>query len=290
MKPEVSIIIPTLGRETLYPLLEMLLNQEVEFSFEIILIPQIKLKEELLSDERIKYFYEPLGKGFAYYRNAGIKKSRGKVLAFIDDDELPMNCSWLKFITNSIINGEFKVATSGVYIKLGEGYVTDSISLLGFPGGGAIGFKTMWRVDENDITEHLSAGNLAIDKTLMNKLNNFSNEYRLGQEDVNLSDKLKDKNIKVKYIDEATVYHVARKGFIRFIQWNILRGKAAKIYISHNKGGSRIMNRLSSSLKILKIVSLTRTRYLPGVILMMLNLYFWQFWGALTTTIFKQTE
>ena len=84
MSPKVSIIIPTLGRETLYPLIDNLLRQETNIPSEIILVPQVKLKEELLQDERIKYFYEPLGKGFAYYRNIGINESKGDVLAFID--------------------------------------------------------------------------------------------------------------------------------------------------------------------------------------------------------------
>ena len=88
MNPKVSKIIPPLGRESIYPLIYKLLKQKVDFLFEIILIPQVKLKEELLEDKRIKYFYEPLGKGFAYYRNRGISQSNGNILAFIDDDEL----------------------------------------------------------------------------------------------------------------------------------------------------------------------------------------------------------
>jgi glycosyltransferase involved in cell wall biosynthesis len=280
-EPKASIIIPTLGRETLYPLIDNLLEQEVGFSFEIVLIPQVTLKEELLNDSRIRYFYEQLGKGFAYYRNKGINESKGDVVVFIDDDELPMNNLWLDCITAPILKGEEDVATAGVYIKLGEGYLTDSISLLGFPGGGAIGFKTMWNVDENNVTEHLCSGNLAINKNLLNKLSNFSNEYKHGKEDVNLADKLIQNNIKIKYIEEATVYHVARKGYVNFIKWNMLRGKSSKEYVSINKGGSKIMNRFSSSLRILKKVSVSRTRYLPGVSFMMFSQYLWELLGAL---------
>ena len=280
MSPKVSIIIPTLGRETLYPLIDNLLRQETNIPPEIILVPQVKLKEELLQDERIKYFYEPLGKGFAYYRNIGINESKGDVLAFIDDDELPMNYQWLQCITEPLVKGEEEVVTAGVRIKLGEGYITDSISLLGFPGGGAIGFKVMWRVDENNYTEHLCSGNFAISRKTLNKLNNFSNEYRYGKEDVNLADKLIGNKINIKYVEEATVYHVARKGFINFITWNMLRGKASKEYISINRGGGKIMNRFASSMKILRNVSMSKTQYLPGVILMMFNQYLWETIGA----------
>ena len=77
-------------------------------------------------------------------------------MAFIDDDELPKNYSWLYCITEPLIKGEEEVVTAGVDIKLGQGYLTDSISLLGFPGGGAVGFKTMWNVDENNATIQLT--------------------------------------------------------------------------------------------------------------------------------------
>ena len=281
MGPKVSIIIPTLGRETLYPLIEKLLKQEAAFSFEIILIPQVKLKEKLLEDERVKYFYEPLGKGFAYYRNIGINQSKGDILVFIDDDELPMNYQWLQYITKPIVIGDEEVVTAGVRINLGESYITDSISLLGFPGGGAIGFKTMWHVDEHDYTEHLCSGNFAISRKTLNEIKNFSKEYKHGKEDVHLADKLIRSKIKIKYIEEATVYHVARKGFINFIRWNILRGKASKDYIAINRGGGKIKNRFASSGRILKNVSKTRTRYLPGVILMMFNQYLWELIGTL---------
>ena len=281
MNPKVSIIIPTLGRESLYPLIDNLLKQKVAFSFELILIPQVKLKKELLKDKRIRCFYEPLGKGFAYYRNRGINESKGEILAFIDDDELPKNDSWLYCITETLIKGEEEVVTAGYDIKLGQGYLTDSISLLGFPGGGAIGFKTMWSVDENNNTEHLCSGNFAINKKTLNEVNNFSNEYRHGKEDVNLADKLIENKINIKYSEDATVYHIARKGFINFISWNILRGKASRDYISKNKGGDKIKKRLSSSMKIFKKVALTKTKYLPGVTFMMFNQYLCEFFGAL---------
>ena len=129
-----------------------------------------------------------------------------------------MDYSWLEIITKPIRQGEYQVVTAGVNIRLGEGYVTDSISLLGFPGGGAIGFRTMWKVDEKSNTDHLCSGNLAIEKTVLNRMHNFSNESRFGNEDVSLADKLIDAAICIKYVEEATVYHIARRGFFNFIK------------------------------------------------------------------------
>lgn len=283
MKPEVSIIIPTLGRETLYPLIDNLLKQKVNFSYEVVLIPQVQLKGNELKDKRIKIFYEPLGKGFAYYRNVGIKKSKGEILVFIDDDELPMSSHWLNGITKPILNGKEKVATSGVKIRLGQGYFTDCISLLGFPGGGAIGFKSMWEVNKEDYTQHLCSGNLAIISDLIKKIGNFEDSLKSGSEDVNLAEKLMQNNVKIKYLEEATVSHIARKGFFNFIKWNFLRGKSAAEYIKNKEGSGKVGNRLASSKRIL--AKTIKTKYSPGILFMMINQYLWQtagvIWGKL---------
>lgn len=276
MKPKVSIVIPTLGRETLYPLVKNLLKQKVNFGYEIVLIPQIRLRETLLKDERIKINYEPLGKGFAHYRNVGIEKSDGDIVVFIDDDELPMNNLWLSNITKLILSGKEKVVTAGVRIKLGQGYLTDSISLLGFPGGGAIGFKTMWHVDNKSHTTHLCSGNLAITKNLLSKIGNFDNSFKSGSEDVNLADRLVESKIKIKYSEEATVYHSARKGFINFVKWNYLRGKSAA-ELMKDKSSAKVSGRLSSSKRIL--AKTIKTKYFLGIWFVMFNQYLWQTTG-----------
>ena len=276
---KVSVIVPTLGRATLYPLIKKLLKQKVNFDYEIILIPQVKLKEKLLDNKKIKIFYEDLGKGFSYYRNVGIKNSSGKILAFIDDDELPMDNNWLSNIVSPIISGKEDATTAGVKIKLGEEYITDSISLLGFPGGGAIGFETMWEVNKKNYTQHLCSGNFAIKKEIIKKVGSFDNSLKSGSEDVNLADKLIQNKIKLLYVGKATVYHVSRKGFFNFIKWNYLRGKSAAEYMKTKKKEGKVGNRLKSSKKILK--KTLKTKYFIGVLFMMFNQYLFQTLGYL---------
>jgi glycosyltransferase involved in cell wall biosynthesis len=276
---KISIIIPTLGRKTLYPLIDCLLKQKIKLVYEIILVPQVKLKEELLKDKKIKIKYEPLGKGFAYYRNIGIEQSKGDIIVFIDDDELPINFLWLDTITKLIIQKKEKVVTAGVKIRLNQGYLTDSISLLGFPGGGAIGFRTMWGVTKENYTKHLCSGNLAISRKLLEEIGCFDRKGVHGNEDVRLADELIEKKIRIKYIEEATVLHVARKGFVNFVKWNILRGKSAKAYLDNSKKQGQISGRIGSSMRILGKVCRNNLFYLPGVVFMMINQYLWQFGG-----------
>lgn len=280
-KTKVSIVIPTLGRETLYPLIRNLLKQKVNFQYEIVLVPQVKLKENLLKNKKIKIHYEPLGNGFAYYRNVGIKLGKGEIIVFIDDDEIPMNLNWLSNITKLIIAGGQKVVTAGTMIELGQGYFTDSVSLLGFPGGGAVGFRIMWNVNKDYSTEHLCSGNLAIRKSILKKVGKFTHEMKNGNEDVNLADKLIKSKIKIHYSEDSTVYHIARKGYFNFVKWNYLRGKSNGDYLSSNKSGGKITNRLKSSLRILRNVSLGNTIYLPGVIFAMGNQYIFQTLGVI---------
>ncbi len=278
MKPLVSVIIPTLGRETLYPLIDNLLKQKTTFNYEIILIPQVKLKS-LPKDKRIKIYYEELGKGFAYYRNVGIKKSKGNILAFIDDDEMPMNDKWLSIITEPIRNKKEKVVTAGYKIELGKGYLTDCISLLGFPGGGAVGFEIMWPLKEKDYTYHICSGNFAIDCKTLVLVKDFSEDLKYGNEDVDLGDKLIANKIKIRYLKEVTVYHIARKGYVNFMRWNILRGKSVKEYLKNKKGNKKIGNRFASSGRILIKLIKSKPLYLPGVLFMMINQYMFQFLG-----------
>lgn len=224
--PFISVIIPTLVRNNLYLLVDALLQQDCSSSYEIILIPQKPFQKERLSDERIKIYSAAPNFGVSYYRNLGIQHARGEIVAFIDDDEMPQNAHWLKFLTQPIEKKSARITTAGSFIPLKQGYVADSISLLGYPGGAALGFKKLWEVDENNITKHLCSGNFAAEKTLLNQLGCFGGNLKEGKEDVFLSDKLESENIDILYIENATVNHLPRTNFVEFMRWHIQRGKA----------------------------------------------------------------
>src|SRR5271170_5558250 len=55
--------------------------------------------------ERIRYVFEPK-QGISHARNAGIKESRGEILAFIDDDETAEG-AWLQNLTANLHSGEW---------------------------------------------------------------------------------------------------------------------------------------------------------------------------------------
>ena len=275
---KVSVIIPTLGRDTLYPLIDKLLQQKVNFDYEIVLIPQVELNKSKLKDKRIKIFPEELGKGFSYYRNVGIKKSKGEIIVFIDDDELPKDNLWLKKITEPIIKGKEKVVTSGYEIKLRQGYLTDCISLLGFPGGGAIGFETMWPLKEKNYTYHLCAGNMALKKEVFNEIGLFNISLKLRNEDTEFNQRLEKSKYKIYYLYNNRVFHVARGGYFKTLKWFFYQGRSAyEINQIVKERKDLVANRFSSAGRILK--KTFKTKYFLGVLFMMAHQYLFQFLG-----------
>jgi hypothetical protein len=115
---------------------------------------------------------------------------------------------------------------------LGQWYIVDCISLLGYPWWWALGFEKIWVVDEKSkVTTHLCSGNFAIKKSLLSEIL-FSEDAIFGWEDNALAKKLLSFKIPILYQKEATVYHVSRN-FFQFLNWFKNRKKSLKhAYIS----------------------------------------------------------
>ncbi|HWU91612.1 MAG TPA: glycosyltransferase [Kofleriaceae bacterium] len=101
--PRVSVVVRSFNRlSTLSELLAALLDQDHD-SFEIVVVEQSTLRppadvarvEQLARDPRVRLLrHEPLGGPRA--RNVGVCASRGGVIVFIDDDDLPATRDWLR--------------------------------------------------------------------------------------------------------------------------------------------------------------------------------------------------
>lgn len=105
---QVSIIIPTLNRAILLKKCLSRLKEQSIGKTELIIVnngSQDETKQvisEFLNNPRFRYVYEPK-KGPSLARNRGFKKSRGEIIAFLDDDCL-VSRNWLgkirKFFKN----------------------------------------------------------------------------------------------------------------------------------------------------------------------------------------------
>ena len=100
--PRVSVIVRSYNRlGALAELLQALLAQDHD-SFEIVVVEQsterpaaeVAVVDALARDPRVRlHRFPPLGGPGA--RNAGVRASRGELLVFIDDDDLPSGRDWL---------------------------------------------------------------------------------------------------------------------------------------------------------------------------------------------------
>lgn len=277
MNPDISINIITFGRSSIYSLINKLFEQDIDLNYEIIIISEVPLDESKLSDDRIKIYYEPSGKGISYYRNKAILHSTSPIIILLDDDHLPMSNKWLDNLAKPIHDGNEMVTTAGYHIPLGHGYVADSISLLGFPGGGAIGFKDMWHVD-NGYTNHITGGNTAISKSLIEDIGGFNESLKFGTEDNYLNCLINERSVKIKYVDDAVILHEPRCSVSSFIKWHIKRGKATYDFKELGRfGGSYVKERMRSFKIIAKRTAFTK--YFPMVMFLLFNQYFWNLTG-----------
>jgi glycosyltransferase involved in cell wall biosynthesis len=277
-RPAVSIVIPTLGRETLYSLLEAIRTQDIEKPFEIVLVTDNGLDEARIDRSLTNVIHSGAGRGIASRRNEGFRSAAAEIVVFIDDDERPLNDSWLKSLVEPLLDTGETVATSGVAVPTGQGFIADIISSLGFPGGGSIGFKRMWSVDSGGHTAHICTGNFAIRKEALQMLGGFNEGLKHGAEDTYLARRLEAEGIRAVYVEEATVYHEPRKGLVEFFRWQIRRGRSAyQLKCTRELDRSLVDNRLASTWRILRS-NLMSTRG-PALLAMVFFEYFFQATG-----------
>ena len=169
-----------------------------------------------------------VGLWFWYYRNQALRMASGNVVAFIDDDEWTMDDKWLFNLTIPIFSWYCNVVTSGCHVPQTSSYFTNSISSLGYPGGGSIWFTSLWNVDWEWFTKHLCSGNFAINRDILDV--EFSENAHFWGEDNKLARLLCERNIQILYQPTATVYHQPRNLKESIIWWRN-RNKSARALI-----------------------------------------------------------
>jgi len=251
--PEISIVVVTLGRDTLYPLLEILRTQDTTRPFEVILVAQVPLDESRVDRSIETIIYPTAGHGIAARRNIGFRSAAGEVVVFIDDDERPLGDSWLEGLVDPILTGGETVSTSGVAVPTGEGFIADLISSLGFPGGGSVGFRRMWNVDDRGFTGHICTGNFAVRKDALEELGGFDEGLQHGAEDTHLAEKMSSAGIEAVYVEESTVFHEPRRSLTGFFRWQIRRGRSAyQLKMARELDRRLVGNRFTSTWRILR--------------------------------------
>jgi GT2 family glycosyltransferase len=224
--PDISVIVITTGRQGLYPLLRALERQEAGFAYETVIIANGPVDEGRLESAGVRLFREPAGKGIPYYRNRGTEEARGSVIVYIDDDEVPPGDCWLSDLVEPILTGGESVTVAGARIPPGQGFLADLISMLGYPGGGSLGWRNVWEVDECGYTDKLCTCNCAIEKDLLVDVGGFHEDLAYGTSDLFLGETLLEKGARIRFVDDNAVFHEPRRDLRSFISWQVNRGRS----------------------------------------------------------------
>lgn len=206
-----------------------------------------------VSEDYFKVIRLEKNMGPAKARNIGIKQTSGDIVAFVDSD-CEATPEWIEEIYNhfqkypqeQVIMGKVRIPDST--------YMGDSISALGFPGGGSIGFDKIWHVDENNLTDHITSCNFAAKKQVFEENGYFDESFPLpGCEDPELSYRLTQHDVPIRYTDDVVVFHEARTSFSSFVRWQIVRGRG-NYYFKQKIGSVKgfLKLRIWSSLNIIK--------------------------------------
>lgn len=225
-EPEVTVVIISMGRERLYSLVPAVLEQETPFGFEVLVIANGPVDAGRLPSEGVRLHFEESGRGIPYYRNVGTGLAAGSVIVYVDDDETLRDGSWLATLAGPVVSGAEKVTVGGAFIPQGQGFLADLVSMLGYPGGGSLGWKSVWKVDERGYTDKLCTCNCALDKLTLESAGGFNEDLALGASDLFLGEALMEKGIGILFVEEATVIHEARKDFRGFVSWQLDRGRS----------------------------------------------------------------
>jgi len=207
-KPKFSIIIPIKEiNDYLKENIKNILNQSYK-NFEIIVVVDKKKIEKFPKT----YIFESGNVNPADKRDLGAKKSKGEILAFIDDDAYPEK-NWLK---NALENFENKEITAVV----GPGLTPKEDSLMQRIGGKILESKLVsgtedyrCKVSKKRFVNDYPTFNFFIRKNIFNKIGGFNYKYWRGEDTKLCLDIIKIGG-KIIYNPKVIVYHHRRALFV----------------------------------------------------------------------------
>lgn len=182
-------------------------------------------REELyimFTDSRFRIVYQRENKGPAACRNAGVRQAVYPYIFFTDTDcELHPEA-----FAHALKLLQDQVAVMGNTITRARSFFGRAVGLMGFPGGGLLGFEKVWPVDDLGFTQNLSTCNAAILKKDFQIVGGFNEDFRVpGGEDTLLAHRITESGYKIKYQPEQIVYHPDKQNFADFWKWHITRGR-----------------------------------------------------------------
>ncbi len=223
--PAISVVVPSYNPrpDDLERLYRSLLAQ-TQADFEVVLVDDASTTADYtgITDPRFRVLRQNENRGPAACRNTGAAAALSSCLFFTDTDcdLIPGTLaeSLRRLDSESIVMGD---TITRVRTPFGR-----AVALLGFPGGGILGFDKVWRVDPQGYTASFSSCNLAFRKDLFETLGRFDDTFPVaGGEDTVLARRAFELGHRIRYAPEQVVYHVQKDTLRGFVRWQLTRGR-----------------------------------------------------------------
>ena len=256
----ISVIIPSFNSQNkLVRLLDSLSNLRDD-SYEIIVVDDCSTDNTEMAVENYNVNYIRLDKnsGPAVCRNIGAGAAKGEIFAFTDSD-CRVGRNWLRNIGARFADSSIDAIIGRLVIDRSN-YLGNSISALGFPAGGSIGFEKIWKVDKDGFTNSMSSCNCAVRKEVFEEVDGFNETFPYaGGEDSFLAYSLRQKDYRIKYCPDVIIYHEARSSFSEFYKWQFKRGISSYMFSTKvNEKSDFISLRLWSTVNVMKYNFMSR--------------------------------
>ena len=227
-----SVIIPAYNAAATLPkLLASLAAQTYRRPFEVIVVDDNSddTTAEIATSVDCRLIRLTENRGPAYCRNIGVRNASGKILIFTDSD-CNVDREWLERI-DGCFSLDDTDCVMGRLVLLPSGLLGDSISALGFPAGGSLGFEKIWYVNDEGYTNSLSSCNFAIKRHVLAAAKGFDESFPYaGGEDSVLAYRLIRMHYRIKYCPNVVAYHPARDTLQSFARWQFKRGISSFIF------------------------------------------------------------
>lgn len=275
MRPYFSVIIPTrkVTTEIIIETLPALKKQSVKnFECLIVVDENSEIDKRLLSKYRfLKIIKNSDNTKPGLKRDFGAQKSKGQVLAFIDDDVSPQK-NWLKN-AKKIFESDKKIHLLG-----GPGILPPKVNfwekvfdvVLTSPLGSGP-YTHRFKPEKSRYLDDYPSMNLMINKSVFIKNNGFGSTYWPGEDSKMLNKLIANENSLVLYDPSVSVYHHRRNTLKGYLKQHKNYGLTRGLFLSQGDKNSVKLTFIIPSLFVLYII-LIPIFYLIGNSLLM-NVY-----------------
>lgn len=226
MIPRVSVVIPSYNPNPglLRELYDSLLLQS-SGDFEVIFVDDASSDASAyacIQDKRFRILYQGRNHGPAACRNRGARAAESAFLFFTDTD-CALDPDALKHVVDNLHGGAILMGNTITRVETPFGR---AVALLGFPGGGILGFDKVWRVDGEGYTNSFSSCALAFRKVVFEALGGFDESFPVaGGEDTVLARQAVLAGCRIRYVPALRVFHVEKGDLRGFLRWQLTRGR-----------------------------------------------------------------